>query len=213
MIYDNIVKFVRFQLSTNIGAILTLLTATLLGWPAPFTAIHLLWINIIMDGPPAMTLGVEPARPGLMRDPPRSPAAHILNSGRLLRLAFYGLTMMVGTLFMFRHGLAAHGQKYALTLAFTTFVLFQFFNVFNARAEQGSPFNAACFANGKLWQALAGVLALQVVVVHWGPAQSIFDTVDLSLRDWGLAVAATVLFLDEARKYLGKRFHAHASGR
>ena len=57
------------------------------------------------------------------------------------------------------------------------------------------------------------MVALQVVVVHWGPAQRIFDTVDLSLRDWGLAVAATVLFLDEARKYLGKRFHAHASGR
>jgi Ca2+-transporting ATPase len=67
--------------------------------------------------------------------------------------------MMVGTLFMFQHGLAAHGQAYALTLAFTTFVLFQFFNVFNARAEQGSAFNANFFANGKLWLALAGVLA------------------------------------------------------
>ncbi|WP_413925937.1 cation-translocating P-type ATPase [Candidatus Accumulibacter phosphatis] len=215
VIYDNIVKFVRFQLSTNIGAILTVLTATLLGWPAPFTAIHLLWINIIMDGPPAMTLGVEPARPGLMRDPPRSQAAQILDSGRLLRLALYGVTMMVGTLFMFRHGLTTHDQQYALTLAFTTFVLFQFFNVFNARAERGSTFNAAFFANGRLWQALAGVLALQVLVVHWGPAQSVFDTVDLSLRDWGLAVAvaATVLFLDEARKSLGKRFRARDSGR
>jgi len=133
----------------------------------------------------------------------------------LLRLALYGVTMMVGTLFMFRHGLTAHDQTYALTLAFTTFVLLQFFNVFNARAERGSTFNAAFFANGRLWQALAGVLALQVLVVHWGPAQSVFDTVDLSLRDWGLAVAvaATVLFLDEARKCLGKRFHARDSGR
>ncbi|WP_300451428.1 cation-translocating P-type ATPase [Accumulibacter sp.] len=216
VIYDNIVKFVRFQLSTNIGAILTVLTATLLGWPTPFTAIHLLWINIIMDGPPAMTLGVEPARPGLMRSPPRSQTAQILDGRRLLRLALYGLTMMVGTLFMFHHGLAAHDQpRYAMTLAFTTFVLFQFFNVFNARAEQGSTFNATFFANGKLWQALAGVLALQVVVVHWGPAQAIFDTVDLSLRDWGLAVAvaATVLWLDEACKVLGKRFRARDSGR
>jgi Ca2+-transporting ATPase len=202
VIYDNIVKFVRFQLSTNIGAILTVLSATLLGWPAPFTAIHLLWINIIMDGPPAMTLGVEPARPGLMRDRPRLQAAQILSSQRLLRLAFYGLVMMVGTLFMFRHGLAAHGQDYALTLAFTTFVLFQFFNVFNARAEHGSVFNATFFANGKLWQALASVLALQVLVVHWGPAQSVFDSVDLTLNDWGraLAVASSVLLLDEARK-------------
>ena len=73
VIYDNIVKFVRFQLSTNIGAILTVLTATLLAMPMPFTAIQLLWINIIMDGPPAMTLGVEPARPGLMGESPARP--------------------------------------------------------------------------------------------------------------------------------------------
>jgi len=204
VIYDNIVKFVRFQLSTNIGAILTVLTATLLGWPAPFTAIHLLWINIIMDGPPAMTLGVEPARPGLMREQPRLQSAQILGVRRLLRLAFYGVVMMIGTLLMFRHGLAAHGQDYALTLAFTTFVLFQFFNVFNARAEHDSAFNATFFANGKLWLALASVLALQILVVHWGPAQSIFDTVDLTLNDWGraTAVAASVLVLDEVRKLL-----------
>jgi Ca2+-transporting ATPase len=180
------------------------LTATLLGWPAPFTAIHLLWINIIMDGPPAMTLGVEPGRPGLMRDKPRSQSGQILSGERLLRLALYGLTMMVGTLFMFQHGLAAHGRHYALTLAFTTFVLFQFFNVFNARAEHGSAFNATFFTNSKLWQALAAVLALQVLVVHWAPAQAVFDAVALTLKDWilAIAVASSVLFLDEARKLL-----------
>ena len=81
-------------------------------------------------------------------------------------------------------------------------MLFQFFNVFNARAEHGSAFNRRFFANGKLWLALAGVLLLQVVVVHWGPAQAVFDTVDLSLADWALAagIASTVLLLDEARK-------------
>jgi Ca2+-transporting ATPase len=202
VIYDNIVKFVRFQLSTNIGAILTVLAATLLGWPAPFTAIQLLWINIIMDGPPAMTLGIEPARPGIMGDKPRRQSAQILSGERLARLALYGLTMMVGTLFMFQHGLAAHGQAYALTLAFTTFVLFQFFNAFNARAEQGSAFNANFFRNRKLWLALAGVLALQVMAVHWQPAQAIFGTVDLRAEDWllSVAVASSVLLLDEARK-------------
>jgi Ca2+-transporting ATPase len=208
VVYDNIIKFVRFQLSTNIGALLTVFAATLLGWPTPFTTIHLLWINIIMDGPPAMTLGVEAARPGLMRDPPRAPSAQILSGARLLRLGFYGLTMMVGTLFMFRQGLAEHGQPYALTLAFTTFVLFQFFNVFNARAEHGSTFNSTFFTNGKLWLALATVLAMQVLVVHWPPAQAVFDTVDLSLPDWALAIAlaASVLLLDEARKFLWRIF-------
>jgi Ca2+-transporting ATPase len=204
VVYDNIVKFVRFQLSTNIGAILTVLAATLLGWPAPFTAIHLLWINIIMDGPPAMTLGIEPARPDVMRDKPRSQRAQILGLGRLLRLALYGLAMMVGTLFMFQRGLASQGQSYALTLGFTTFVLFQFINVFNARSENGTVFNTNFFSNGKLWLALAFVLVMQVLAVQWGPAQAIFDTVDLKLGDWCLAigVASSVLFLDEGRKAL-----------
>ena len=204
VVYDNIVKFVRFQLSTNIGAILTVLTATLLGWHAPFTAIQLLWINIIMDGPPAMTLGIEPARPGIMQDKPRLQTAQILTAHRLVRLVLYGTTMMVGTLTLFQYGLAAHGQPYALTLAFTTFVLFQFFNVFNARAEHSSAFNANFFRNGKLWLALAGVLALQAMAVHWPPAQAIFGTTDLRPHDWLLAalVASSVLLLDEARKLL-----------
>lgn len=202
VVYDNIVKFVRFQLSTNIGAILTVLTATLLGLPAPFTAIQLLWINIIMDGPPAMTLGIEPARPGIMQALPRRQSAQILTLPRLGRLLLYGLTMMVGTLFMFQYGLTDHDPRYALTLAFTTFVLFQFFNTFNARSEFGSVFNANFFKNGKLWLALLSVLALQVMAVHWSPAQGIFGTIDLRGEDWVMATltAASVLVLDEARK-------------
>jgi Ca2+-transporting ATPase len=219
VVYDNIVKFVRFQLSTNIGAILTVLAATLLGWSAPFTAIHLLWINIIMDGPPAMTLGIEPARPGIMGDRPRSQRAQILDMGRLLRLVLYGLTMMAGTLLMFQYGLVKLGPSYALTLAFTTFVLFQFFNTFNARSEHSTVFNKNFFSNGKLWLALGAVLGMQVLAVHWAPAQSIFDTVDLKSDDWllAIAVASSVLLLDEGRKLLvglarGKRMAPKASG-
>jgi Ca2+-transporting ATPase len=206
-IYDNIVKFVRFQLSTNIGAILTVLGAPLFGMPTPFTAIQILWVNIIMDGPPAMTLGVEPAKSGIMEQPPRSRDAGILTGGRLVRLGLYGLTMAAGTLFAYHWGRAV-GPAYATTLAFTTFVLFQFFNIFNARAEHHSAFNRQFFANGKLWLALVAVVLLQAVVVHWAPAQTVFDTVDLQPADWGLAaaIAASVLLLDEARK-LGMRLH------
>lgn len=205
-IYENIVKFVRFQLSTNIGAILTVIGAQLLGLPTPFTAIQILWINIIMDGPPAMTLGLEPVRPGIMQEPPRRADARILTLARFWRLFGYGAVMAVGTVGVFAHGLQEGGLAYALTLAFTTFVLFQFFNVFNARAECGTAFNRQFFANGRLWAALAGVVGLQVVVVHWGPAQAIFHTTDLTVADWGLAtaVAASVLLLEEARKLVAR---------
>jgi Ca2+-transporting ATPase len=205
-IYDNIVKFVRFQLSTNIGAILTVLGAPLLGLPTPFTAIQILWVNIIMDGPPAMTLGIEPARPGIMAQPPRAADASILTVRRIARLALYGLTMAVGTLAAYAWGESRGGHAYAVTLAFTTFVLFQFFNIFNARAEHDSAFGRQFFDNHRLWLALFCVVGLQVVVVHWAPAQSVFDTVDLTVADWALAtlVASSVLLFDEIRKLAGR---------
>ncbi len=205
-IFENIVKFVRFQLSTNIGAILTVSTATFMGLPAPFTAIQILWINIIMDGPPAMSLGVDPPRTGVMDAAPRPPGEAILSGPRIARLVQYGVVMAVGTLGVFWWALQTGSGERALTLAFTTFVLFQFFNVMNARNEEGSAFNRQWFANGKLWLALAAVLLMQVVAVHWGPAQAIFHTVDLSLSDWALAwlTAAGVLLLEEARKLLAR---------
>ncbi len=201
-IYDNIVKFVRFQLSTNIGAILTVLGAPFFGFATPFTAIQILWVNIIMDGPPAMTLGVEPARPGIMSDAPRQSDAAILSWQRLWRIGLYGLTMAAGTLALYAWGMAQSGEAKAMTLAFTVFVLFQFFNIFNARAEQRSAFNRQFFANGKLWLALLGVIGLQIVAVHWEPAQTIFSTVDLTVFEWlvAAAVASSVLLLDEVRK-------------
>ena len=204
-IYDNIVKFVRFQLSTSVGAILTVVGAQLLGLPMPFTAIHILWIALIMDGPPAVMLGLEPTRSGIMNELPRRSETRILTLRRLGRLLTYGGTMAVGTIGVYMHGLETGAQTYASTLAFTTFVLFQFFNVMNARFDTGTAFNRQLFDNRKLWLALAVVLLLQIVVVNWGPAQAIFDTESLNGGDWLLAtcIAASVLLLDEARKFAG----------
>ena len=90
----------------------------------------------------------------------------------------------------------------ARTMAFTTFVMFQVFNVFNARVGGESAFGRAALANGKLWGALGGIVALQAVAVHWAPAQALFHTADLSLSEWTIAVAlgASVLVLEEVRK-------------
>ncbi|WP_440995094.1 calcium-translocating P-type ATPase, PMCA-type [Arhodomonas sp. SL1] len=208
-IYDNILKFVRFQLSTNIGAILTVAMAPLLGLPLPFNAVQILWVNIIMDGPPAMALGVDAPRPGIMEEPPRDPRERILTLRRLGLLLFYGSIMTVGTLGILHahHGVLPEAQ--ALTLAFTTFVLFQLFNAVNARAGTGigTAFSRYLVTNIRLWGALAGVLALQLIVVQWPPAQAVFGTTALSAGQWGLAgaVAATVLLLEELRKLVLRR--------
>ena len=201
-LYDNILKFVRFQLSTTIGAILTVFAAPLLGLPEPFTALQILWIAIIMDGPPAVSLALDGARPGIMNEAPRPRALAILPLHRVLRIFACGATMMAGTLLVLAWGLQTGGQDRALTMAFTTFVLFQFFNVFNARNETGSAFNAQLFSNRMLWVSLGATLGLQVLATQWPPASSLFGATGMAWADWGIAtgVASSVLLLEEARK-------------
>ncbi len=201
-IYDNIVKFVRFQLSTNFGALLSVFTAPFLDLPLPFNPIQILWVNIIMDGPPAMALGGDGTRPGVMQEPPRPLHARILTLHRIAHLAVFGIIMAAGTLGLLwwarQHGDPARAE----TLAFTAFVLFQIFNVFNARFEHRSTFNRHFLSNRWLWLALLGVALLQMLAVHWGPAQRVFGTTGLGVADWLLAaaVAASILLLEEARK-------------
>lgn len=202
ILYDNIVKFIRFQLSTTFGAILTVFFAPLAGLPEPFNPIQILWVALIMDGPPAVSLALDAARPGIMHEPPRGRGEAVLPLFRLIKIFAFGLTMMAGTLLVLHYGLHSGSEARALTLAFTTFVLFQFFNVFNARVENGSSFNRQFFANRMLWGALAGVLALQLAAVHWAPLQSVFQTTALSTDDWllSIVVASSVLVLEEGRK-------------
>ena len=207
-LYDNILKFIRFQLSTTVGAILTIFVALLAGLPEPFTPLQILWVAMIMDGPPAVSLALDAARGGLMNDAPRSRTEPVLPWRRLGRIAAFGTTMMLGTLAVFYYALDTGSESSAPTLCFTTFVLFQFFNVFNARVEHGSAFSAGFFKNRLLWAALAAVLGLQALVVHWPPAQSIFGTTALTAVQWAMAigVASSVLLLEEGRKALVRLF-------
>jgi Ca2+-transporting ATPase len=205
-IYDNIVKFVRFQLSTNIGAILSLIGAQLSGLPVPFTALQVLWVNIIMDGPPAMALGVDPPAAGTMDRAPRARGAAILTGRRLARLAGTGAVMAAGTLGVLAFGIETGTEDHALAMAFTTFVLFQVFNALCARSETASVFRRDTLRNGKLWVALGVVVALQVAAVHVEAIQGVVGTTEFTLWDWVLttAVASTVLWFDEARKAVAR---------
>ena len=207
-LYDNILKFVRFQMSTTIAAILTVFLAPFFGLPEPFTALQILWVAIIMDGPPAVSLALDSARPGIMNEPPRQRNEPVLPLARLVRIFAFGVTMMVGTLGVPYYELQAGPKDRALTIALTTFVLFQFFNVFNAHSEKGSAFNAQFFKNRMLWSALLGTLLLQALAVHWPVASKIFGTTGMVWTDWGIAagVASSVLFLEKGRKLCFRLF-------
>lgn len=197
-IYDNIVTFVRFQLSTNIGAILTLLATVLAGLPAPMSAIQLLWVNIIMDGPPAMALGIDPPDGNVMHRPPRPPGERILNSRRLTAVLRTGAVMATGTVAVFAAARQLTDTATAATMAFTTFVLFQLCNALAARSEDGPVIGRHQLRNRTLWICLAAVLALQITAVQVPFAQGIFDTVALSAAQWAVCLCtATTLLLTE----------------
>lgn len=200
-IYANIVTFVRFQLGTNLGAIGTLVGAQLIGLPVPFTALQMLWVNTIMDGPPAMTMGVDPPKSGVMSEQPRPRGVAILPMKRLGALLLNGLVMAVGTLAVLAVADRAGERQHALTMAFTVFVLFQIPNALCARSEHHTVFRRDTFTNWKLWVALGGVLLLQVGAVHWGPMQRLFVMVHLSPIDWlvTIAVASSLLWVHEIR--------------
>ncbi len=201
-IYDNIVKFVRFQLATNMGAISTILGASLFGLPVPFSPIQVLWVNLIADGPPAMTLGVDKPQPGVMGRTPIASDAAILTGRRIGRLVFLGVVMAAGILTMFVWARDRYGEDIALTMAFTAFVLQQMVNVFNSRTENGSVFCRYTFTNWRLWAVVGGVVVLQVLATIWNPLQSLFGTEHLTWEQWGVAllVALSVLVVEELRK-------------
>ena len=214
-IYDNIVKFVRFQLSTTLGFALLFLAASITGITdgKPFAAIAVLWVNLIMDGPPAMALGLDRPDFGVMQRRPRPMSERILTKSRWVAVSFASVIMAGGTLLVlaFAPGDAAKAgvATVAGTMAFNTFVLFQFFNILNVRNDRLTVFRRETLRNRNLWGALVAVISLQIGVTHWGPMQRLFDTTSISLVQWGVCalVASTVLWLEELRKFVVRTRH------
>lgn len=213
-IYDNIVKFIRFQLTTNIAAILTFVTALVLGLPAPMTAVQVLWVNLITDGPPALALGVDRPSRRVMDRPPRSTSEKILSWERLWRMGLTAGVMAVGTLTVLFLAERATTTAYATTLAFTTFVLFQVFNALSVRAEYESAFSRDLPQNRWLMGSLAAVVALQALVVYVPVLQDLFGTVAIRPLDWIAAtgVALLALVVGETDKALRRRHRGASRG-
>ncbi len=207
-IYDNIKKFVYYLLSSNIGEILTIFTALLIGLPLPLVALQILWINLVTDGLPALALGVDPADPDIMALPPRDPKENIINKTRAFTMFTIGTVMMIGTLLLFNHYDPHTNLVYAQTAAFTCLMMFQMFNVLNSKSEKHSLFEVGIFSNPKLIGAILISIALQIFVIYVPFMEHVFETAALKLVDWGIIilVSSSVLVVAELIKlYLRKR--------
>ncbi|WP_329296826.1 cation-translocating P-type ATPase C-terminal domain-containing protein [Streptomyces pseudovenezuelae] len=151
-----------------------------------------------MDGPPAMALAVDPAEDDVMRHPPRDSGERILDARRLIAISRAGVVMALGTVGLLAFARPWAGTDTALTMAFPTFVLFQLFNSFNARADQGPLLGRHQLRNRTLWWCLAGVLVVQIAAVHLPWACKVFGTQPLDPVQWALCLgtAATVLLVE-----------------
>jgi len=173
----------------------------------PVLATQILWINLVTDGAPALALGVDPADAGLMTAPPRPRDEGVITRRMWAGILVVGAIMAAGTLLVLDASLpgglieGSGTMPYAQTMAFTTLMLFQIFNVFNARSDERSAF-AGLFSNKLLWGAVLLSLLLQVAVIYVPFLQKTFSCVSLSIGDWlrCAAVASSVLWLRELTK-------------
>ncbi len=190
-IYDNIRKFIRYLLASNVGEILVMFFAMMIGLPLPLVPIQILWVNLVTDGLPAMALGVDPAEDDTMHQRPRQRNENIFSRGLGWKIISRGFLIGLMTLGAFWLTLREDPNNlvHAQTVAFVTLVMAQLIHVFDCRSEH-SVFHRNPFENMYLVWAVLSSLLLVLVVIYWPPMQPIFKTTALSLRDWALVLVA-----------------------
>jgi Ca2+-transporting ATPase len=200
---------VKYLVSTNAGEIITILAALIFLPTAPliFTAVQILWINLVTDGLLVIPLALEPKEADVMHDPPRKPKEKVINQTILLNMIFIAVFMAVGTLLLFANGLSSGEFVRAQTLAFVTIAMFQVFNALNCRSRRMSFFKLGAFSNKWLLLGIAMSVALQVLVTELPFLQTAFGTTSLSIADWIVVVliSSSVFIADEIRKLILKR--------
>nr|WP_245612077.1 calcium-translocating P-type ATPase, PMCA-type [endosymbiont 'TC1' of Trimyema compressum] len=205
-IYENFQRFIQFQLTVNLSAVIVIIASLFAGMGAPFSALQILWINLIMDGPPAVTLGLEPIREDLMKRKPISRKANIVTKSMLGRIIVNGL--FISVIFMIQNffniiGGVAEQQG---TILFTLFVAFQLFNAFNSRELSNTSIFKNLLKNRMMVIVFVFTFALQIFIVQVGGA--VFKTVPLSLDIWLkiIGVAFTVVLASELIKLIKRIF-------
>ncbi|MFM1653864.1 calcium-translocating P-type ATPase, SERCA-type [Brevibacillus sp. B_LB10_24] len=190
-IYDNIRKFIRYLLASNVGEILVMFFAMMMGMPLPLVPIQILWVNLVTDGLPAMALGIDPAERDTMYHQPRSRHENIF--GRRLGWKIISRGFLIGVMTLVAFWLTLNEDSsnltHAQTVAFTTLVMAQLIHVFDCRSEH-SVFHRNPFENKYLVWAVISSLALVLCVIYIDLFQPIFKTMPLSFRDWALVLVA-----------------------
>ncbi|XP_049720187.1 calcium-transporting ATPase type 2C member 2 [Elephas maximus indicus] len=203
-IFYNIKNFVRFQLSTSISALSLITLSTVLNLPNPLNAMQILWVNIIMDGPPAQSLGVEPVDKDTLVQPPRSMKDTILSRALILKILLSAAVIISGTLFIFWKEIPEDkaNTPRTTTMTFTCFVLFDLFNALTCRSQTKLIFQIGFLRNRMFLYSVLGSILGQLAVIYVPPLQKVFQTENLGVLDllFLTSLASSVFILSELLK-------------
>lgn len=199
-IYENFKRFISFQLTVNLASVIVVFTSILLGLKAPFTALQLLWINIIMDGPPALTLGLEPNYNDLMNREPTKRGESIVSKAMLMRIGLTGVYMSIVFLCQYTLNFLGAATEEMPTVLFTLFTLFQLFNAFNCRELHSTSIFKNLLKNKLMLLVVGCTLILQILIIEF--AGAFFGTIPLDFAMWIkiFAVSFSVIVLSELLK-------------
>jgi Ca2+-transporting ATPase len=207
--YDNIQKFLRYLLSSNVGEVVAILAALIAGGPLILLPVQILWMNLVTDGLAAVALGLEAPERDVMRRPPRPPGIAFLDRSGLFTVLGLGSAIGVVALALFAWALGrdADAVATAQSVAFTGIIVAELVNVLNFRSLRAPLASVGLFSNPWLLAAVAGSLLLQAGAVYLPGAQALLHTVPLAGSDWLLmfAAAAPIFLLPEAWKWWRQR--------
>lgn len=187
-IYQNIQKFFRFLLSCNLGEILIIFIAILIGLPRPLLPIQILWVNLVTDGLPALALGMDSAEKDIMTQPPRNPNQGIFSGKMGFNIFSQGFFIGLITLFIFYYGYSRYSLMVGETMAFATLSLSQLAQSLNSRSDKFSLFSLGIFSNSYLILAITASALLQLGVMVIPFLQSVFEVTSLTLAQWLIVV-------------------------
>lgn len=214
--YDNIQKFVRYLLSSNVGEVIAILLNILIGGPLILLPVQILWINLITDGMTAVALGLEPAEKRVMNRPPRDPNESVLERQGFWTIVVRGLYIGLASLLLFHFYLGSHSPEtvaVAQTMAFTGIILIEKANVFNFRSSSVPLYKLGLLSNPWLLVAVGVSVGLQAAAVYTPVLQNALNTVPLRMLDWLilLLIAAPIFVLPECFKWLRTRKENHSN--
>ncbi|MCL2861186.1 MAG: calcium-translocating P-type ATPase, PMCA-type [Firmicutes bacterium] len=201
-IHENFQRFMMFQLTVNLSAVLVTVLFILIGRSAPFNALQLLWLNLIMDGPPALTLGLEPIKDNLLKRKPQNRNNSIITKTMLTRIILNGLFITFLIMLQALTGFMGIDSERERTFLFTAFVVLQLMNALNAR-ELGETSILKYFSKNKiLLLVLTFTLALQVIITQFGAP--VFGTTPLHFADWVkvILVGLSIIVFNESYKFI-----------